>query len=60
MGDKQRAGAIRLAGRATSVAGVLISLAQGFAAEIDGDRGCRAEQSIADARLMVEAMVCEP
>ena len=44
LGDKQRAGIVALSGHATSVAAVLISLAQGFAVEITADRGMAARR----------------
>ncbi|MGO9955567.1 MAG: TetR/AcrR family transcriptional regulator [Solirubrobacteraceae bacterium] len=60
LGDKQRAGIVRLAGHATSVAAVLISLAQGFAVEITADRGWKPDEAIAVARMVFEALVLEP
>ena len=60
LGDKQRAGVITLSGHATSVAGVAIAVAQGFAVEITADRGWRPEEAIADARIVIEALLREP
>jgi len=59
-GDKQREGVVRLMGHATSVAALLISLAQGLAVEITADRGWRPEETIADARVLIEALLSEP
>jgi AcrR family transcriptional regulator len=60
LGDKQREGVVRLVGHATSVAALLISLAQGLAVEITADRGWRPEETIADARVLIEALLSEP
>jgi len=60
LGDKQRAGVVALGGHATSVAAVLVSLAQGFAVEITADRGWRPEEAIADARGVIEALLGDP
>ncbi len=60
LGDKQRAGIVRLAGHATSIAAVFISVAQGFAVEITADRGWKPDEAIADARMVIEALVLEP
>ena len=60
LGDKQRAGIVVLSGHATSVAAVLVSLAQGFAVEITADRGWRPEEAIADARAVIEALLGDP
>jgi len=60
LGDKQREGVITLSGHATSVAGVAIAVAQGFAVEITADRGWRPQEAIADARIVIEALLREP
>lgn len=60
LGDKQRAGVVRLAGHATSIAAVLISVAQGFAVEMTADRGWKPDEAIADTRLVIEALLREP
>jgi AcrR family transcriptional regulator len=60
LGDKQQAGIVSLRGHATSVAGLLISLAQGFAVEMTADRGWRAGEAIRDSRIVVETLLCDP
>lgn len=60
LGDKQREGVVALAGHSTSVASLLICLAQGFAVEIAADRGWRSEEALDDARAVIEALLREP
>jgi len=60
LGDKERAGVVSLAGHSTSVAGLVISVTQGLAAEIAGDRGWKFEEALADARLVIEALLQKP
>lgn len=60
LGDKQREGVVQLVGHATSVAAILIALAQGLAVEITADRGWRPEETITDARVVIEALLSEP
>lgn len=60
LGDKQRDGVVLLAGHATSVAALLICLAQGFAVEIAADRGWKADEALEDARTVIEALLREP
>jgi len=57
--DKQQEGIVRLSGRATDVAGVLISLAQGFAVEISADPWWRPAEAIAHARHVIDALLLE-
>ena len=57
LGDKQQDGIVRLAGHSTSVAGLLISLAQGLAMEATADRGWGPAEAIADARVVVGGLV---
>lgn len=57
LGDKQQDGLVRLAGHSSSVAGLLISLAQGMAVEATADRGWSPAEAIADARLVIEALI---
>jgi AcrR family transcriptional regulator len=57
LGDKQQDGIVRLAGHSTSVAALLISLAQGLAVEASADRGWSPAEAIADARVVVQGLV---
>lgn len=58
--DKQQQGIVQLSAHATSVAAMLICLAQGFAVEITADRGWRPDEVIANARAVIEALLAEP
>lgn len=58
--DKEREGVVSLRAHATSVAALLISLAQGLAVEITADRGWKPQEAIADAELVIDALLGEP
>lgn len=60
LGDKQRAGVVRLSAHATAVAGLLISLAQGFAVEIAANPSWRPAESIQHARVLIERLLQDP
>ncbi len=60
LGDKQRAGVVRLSAHATVVAGLLISLAQGFAVEIAANPSWRPAESIQHARVLIQRLLQDP
>ena len=60
LGDKQRAGVVRLSAHATVVAGLLISLAQGLAVEIAANPGWRPAEAIAHAHVLIARLLEDP
>lgn len=60
LGDKQRAGVVRLSAHATVVAGLVISLAQGFAVEISASPGWRPAEAIDHARVLIARLLEDP
>ena len=60
LGDKQRAGVVRLSAHATVVAGLVISLAQGFAVEIAANPGWRPAEAIDHAHVLIARLLEDP
>lgn len=60
LADKERDGVVELAGDPGSVAALVIALAEGIGVETISDRGFRPAEAIADARLLLEALLKPP
>lgn len=60
LGDKQGDGIVELAAHASSVAAMLISLAQGIGLEMASDRGWKPEEAVSDARSVIEGLLRPP
>jgi AcrR family transcriptional regulator len=60
LADKQRDGVVELAGDSSSVAALVIALAQGIGVETTSDRGWKPAEAVSDARFVIEALLRRP